>query len=248
MTVATDHPQYAEWDAAYVLGALSLAERREFEDHLEGCDRCRAAVAELTALPGLLARVHDERAFSLLADLGDDADPLPVPPGLPVDLVARIRQREESGSPRGRGSRRPILLASLAAAAALAVALVVPHLVPPTGASRDVAVVFDQVVASPITADATLTTVGWGTRIVMDCSYAAAAGVGGADGYASPSMYSMWVVSTDGTTESVSSWNASEGTTARITAGTSIALADIASIEVRSATDTVLLTADLATS
>ena len=45
---ATDHTRYAEWDAAYVLGALSPAERREFEEHLDECEKCRAAVTELS--------------------------------------------------------------------------------------------------------------------------------------------------------------------------------------------------------
>ena len=39
--------RYATWDAAYVLGALSSSDRREYEAHLEGCERCRAAVAEV---------------------------------------------------------------------------------------------------------------------------------------------------------------------------------------------------------
>ena len=29
--------KFADWDAAYVLGALSPAERREFETHLASC-------------------------------------------------------------------------------------------------------------------------------------------------------------------------------------------------------------------
>ena len=29
-----DHARFAEWDSAYVLGALSPAERREYEDCL----------------------------------------------------------------------------------------------------------------------------------------------------------------------------------------------------------------------
>src|SRR4051794_40547905 len=48
---------YAEWDAAYVLGALAPAERLEFEGHLALCTRCRASVAEIAGLPGLLAQV-----------------------------------------------------------------------------------------------------------------------------------------------------------------------------------------------
>ena len=47
---------YAEWDAAYVLGALSPVERLEFESHLSGCPACRSAVTEIAHLPGLLSQ------------------------------------------------------------------------------------------------------------------------------------------------------------------------------------------------
>src|SRR5260370_34418608 len=43
------------WDAAYVLGSLTSNERREYEAHLATCKRCRAAVAELSGIPALLA-------------------------------------------------------------------------------------------------------------------------------------------------------------------------------------------------
>ncbi|MCZ2263463.1 anti-sigma factor family protein, partial [Isoptericola sp. QY 916] len=62
MTAPTD--PYREWDAAYVLGALSPADRRDYEEHLAGCDACRAAVAELAGLPGLLASVPAEHALA----------------------------------------------------------------------------------------------------------------------------------------------------------------------------------------
>jgi carotenoid cleavage dioxygenase len=42
------------WDAAYVMGALSSADLREFEAHLAGCDSCRDAVAELAAVAPVL--------------------------------------------------------------------------------------------------------------------------------------------------------------------------------------------------
>lgn len=48
---------YRDWDAAYVLGALAPAERRTYEEHLTTCDTCRAAVAELAGIPGLLRQV-----------------------------------------------------------------------------------------------------------------------------------------------------------------------------------------------
>jgi len=44
-------------DGAYVLGALSPAERTAYERHLATCSFCREAVAEIAVLPGLLGRL-----------------------------------------------------------------------------------------------------------------------------------------------------------------------------------------------
>jgi hypothetical protein len=41
--------------AGYVLGTLTTQETIEFEAHLEGCERCRAELAELGSLPSMLA-------------------------------------------------------------------------------------------------------------------------------------------------------------------------------------------------
>ena len=48
-----------------MLGALSPAERREFEEHLAGCTTCQAAVSELAGLPGLLGQVAPDDAALL---------------------------------------------------------------------------------------------------------------------------------------------------------------------------------------
>jgi hypothetical protein len=50
-------------DGAYVLGALSPAERAAFEGHMSACPACREAVTSLAVLPGLLSRLDAERAF-----------------------------------------------------------------------------------------------------------------------------------------------------------------------------------------
>jgi anti-sigma factor RsiW len=47
--------KFVLWDAAYVLRALSPAERSDFEEHLADCAVCQAAVAELAAIPDQLA-------------------------------------------------------------------------------------------------------------------------------------------------------------------------------------------------
>jgi hypothetical protein len=56
----------------YVLGALSPAEREEYEQHLADCAECRAEVAELAGLPALLARVDAQTAEAVAAG-GEDA-------------------------------------------------------------------------------------------------------------------------------------------------------------------------------
>ena len=53
--IPQDHDTYLTWDAAYVLGALSGEDRREYESHLAECARCRSAVGELGGMPGLLS-------------------------------------------------------------------------------------------------------------------------------------------------------------------------------------------------
>ncbi|HTM83792.1 MAG TPA: zf-HC2 domain-containing protein, partial [Mycobacterium sp.] len=64
--------EYAMWDAAYVLGSLSSADRREYEAHLAGCGSCRAAVAELSGMPALLSRLDRDQVAAI--DEGHDAD------------------------------------------------------------------------------------------------------------------------------------------------------------------------------
>ena len=62
--------QYSTWDAAYVLGALSDADRHEFEGHLSSCPACQGAVGELAGMPGLLAQSSLEEVESISESLG----------------------------------------------------------------------------------------------------------------------------------------------------------------------------------
>ena len=97
---------YRRWDAAYVLGALAPAERREFEDHLSTCDDCRSEIAGIAGLPGLLAQMSPEDA-AVLADGGElppgrstadlttpaSTDVLDLAPTTPASRVARATSR-----------------------------------------------------------------------------------------------------------------------------------------------------------
>ncbi|MER6939657.1 zf-HC2 domain-containing protein, partial [Nocardioides sp. NPDC000441] len=65
---ASAHETYADWDASYVLGALSPSDRRAYERHLAGCSVCHDAVAELAGMPGLLGALSRAEAEELLEE------------------------------------------------------------------------------------------------------------------------------------------------------------------------------------
>jgi anti-sigma-K factor RskA len=57
--------RYAMWDAAYVLGSLSAADRREFEAHMANCPACWDAVEDLSGLPALLSQLDRQEVAAI---------------------------------------------------------------------------------------------------------------------------------------------------------------------------------------
>ena len=120
--------KFAQWDAAYVLGALSPAERREFEEHLASCPQCQTAVSELAAIPGLLAQVSQADAAMLsmtvdnqvgqsgeTAEMSDTEAEL-IEPGPPPSLLPKMIKKA-----RSRRRRMVAAVAGIAAAAILVI-------------------------------------------------------------------------------------------------------------------------------
>lgn len=209
---------------SYVLGALSPAERLEFERHLTGCPDCARSVRELAGLPGLLARLDP----AVLDEPGRD-DPLPETL-LPTLLHAVRRTR-----------RRRALVAGGAAAAAVTAIVAIPLSLtgsddartpsagsPATAAGRAMA----PVGGAPVRATVALTSVAWGTRLDLACTY----GTAGERYTLAPSVtYALFVETRDGRTQQVGTWRSLEGRTMRLTAATAAPRRDIASVEVRTA-------------
>ena len=104
MTGRDGDDPYRDWDAAYVLGSLGPVDRRAFEDHLRTCAECRAAVAELAGLPGLLRMVPPDEAAASGGAAGDDEV-------VELTSLARAARRDRR--------RRSALLAGAAAALVL---------------------------------------------------------------------------------------------------------------------------------
>jgi len=219
-----EHPSLADWDAAYVLGALSTADRRVYEEHLDDCPQCRDALADLAPTLGLLARLSPDRAEALL-DPADQPGPGPGARARLVSVGARASRR-----------RRLVVWGSTLAAAAVVVIVaafgITAAVAPAVRPAETVAL--QPVTDVPLSATVRLTDVAWGTRIDMTCEYGASS-----DPYAPEQEwpYVLVVTSTDGTTSELSSWRAGPGSTARLQAGTALDSGEIASIEVRAMVD-----------
>ena len=224
-------------DAAYVLGALSPTERLAFERHLATCEECSLSIRSLAGMPGLLD----------LADASVLEDP-PVDPPLPATLLPSLNRAVES-----RRRRRTVALAGLAAAAVAVVSVGVPVLLdgadaPPvagpssSSASPGAADVETGTMAPqgdvPIEATLGLEKVTWGTRMLLTCTYDK-----DSVGVDLPEKvdYLLFVTSRKGRTEQVGSWTSVSGTTMQVPAATSVARDDIASVEVRTSSGTVVL-------
>ncbi|MET0734804.1 MAG: zf-HC2 domain-containing protein [Microbacterium sp.] len=219
-----EHPRFADWDAAYVLGALSAPDRLAYESHLEECPECRHAIAELTSTVGLMSRLPPE-SVARSADAGPDSL---TSQGL-VDLAAQ----------RSRRRTRTWWIAAAAAVLIVVAAVATPIAI---GLRDDPMVAMASVSDVPLEASVSLAPVGWGTRVTLECSYP--------DVYVQDApedgwTYSLAIVGTDGESSSVSTWRAAPGTSARLSAGTALAVDDIAAVEIRSARGDVLMRYDL---
>jgi hypothetical protein len=230
--------RFRDWDAAYVLGALSADDRRLYEQHLATCPECSADVAELAGLPGILSKLTPEDATALLAEddvipgvdehLRDDVHT----PGLVQRLAVAANRR-----------RRRIRFTVVGAAVALVGVFVVggivltpqPH--PPVVATVAMAPLHQDV----ITAHMLITHKGWGTRFDWSCNYTDDAWQS-----TSPVSYDLVVTQKSGTQTTVATWSTSGPYASGLSASSDIATGDIRSVEIRlTGTSTPLLRENL---
>ena len=238
---------YVRWDAAYVLGAMSPSDRREYEAHLAHCALCSQAVSELAGMPGLLALITPEEAFGTLPGNAAPADAETPAPRVLTQLVGTVQRRRR---------HRRAATALAAAAAVIAVAVPVGVLVtqdrtpaaPVTAMpvpDHTTEAVFTPVVPTTITASASVASTSWGTVVFVECSYEDTWPGDGRYG-ADTEGYALTVTDRTGIVTTLATWTGEAGTTVRPTATTSLPVDAIASIDVRSDDDhEVLLTAAL---
>lgn len=228
---------------AYVLGALAVADRQEFERHLPGCADCTRTVGELAGLPGLLGRIDARIAEELQVD-----DPVP------TTLLPALHRAVQRA--RLRRTRAMVALAGAAAVAvaALLVTLSVSQLGagttaagPPPATSPSPTVPsgsgsgarpMQPVGDVPVRAAVWLEHVTWGTRLTLVCTYDTRS----VDYELPPEVdYTLFVRTRDGRAERVGSWRSVDGQAMRLTAATASPSEELESVEVRTVDGRVVL-------
>jgi hypothetical protein len=252
--------KFAQWDAAYVLGALSPADRREYEEHLASCPACQGAVSELAGIPGLLGQVSpaDAAMLSMAVDNTTGRGETMTATATEAELTeATATETEliEAGPPTSllpkmikmaRTRRRKMLaaVAGIAAAAVLVIGGVAvgTGLIPlrPDSPQR---VAFSQVVPSSIQALADVIPGSDGTQINVECVYAEVNDPRPGGGH---DEYSIFVVDRSGHSEEIKEWPATPNKLMRPSGMTPLRLSQIADLEIRqSDTNEVLLRAPI---
>jgi len=250
--------KFAQWDAAYVLGALSPAERREYEEHLASCPACQSAVSELAAIPGLLAQVSPGDAAMLAMAVDSRTDQGETAAAGEAELVESEFVESglvETGPPpsllpkmikEARSRRRKMLAAvgGIAAAVLLAIGgLAIGTGLIPLRPESPQRVAFSPVVPSAITAVADLIPDTDGTQIKVECVYAEVNDPRPGSGH---EIYSIFVVDRAGHASEIKEWPATPNKQMRPSGMTPLQLSQIADLEIRqSDTNEVLLRAPI---
>jgi hypothetical protein len=192
-------------DGAYVLGALSPAERAAYERHLATCSFCREAVADIAVLPGLLGRLSPADFERLLQP---DQPPARKTHNLTPDLVSAAQQTRR----RERKRIRVRVLSTAAAAACLALVIGVGLVFlmgrdnDPLPAPNAPTVAMTRVSNDlPVTAQINLSGAAGGTKINLVCFYYKQS----AD--LKPYTFRLMAYGPDEEQEQVGSWTASPG-------------------------------------
>jgi len=210
----------AEWDAAYVLGALSPEDRRTYESYLASDPERRAEVDQLGGLPDILDVLSPEEALAL-TDLGG------APPA--EDRSDNVASFSAASAKRQRRSGRAIAVAVAAAAALAIIGGVVGATVFPrtTGTVQTVAMAPMQPGSRPgLTAQLAVTEKKWGTELNWACEYTK-------DWSRDVESYDIVVTTRQGAQITVGSWRPAGDDATGLAASTSIPTPEIRSVDIR---------------
>jgi hypothetical protein len=211
----------AEWDAAYVLGALSLEDRRTYENYLAANPARSAELTELAGMPGILNALSRDEAVAL-TDLAG-AQPSQDRPDNVSSLASAAAKRQQR-------SRRTWLATAVAAAAALVITGgVVGATVFPRSPAPVQTVAMQAMQPTPrggLTAELAVTEKKWGTELNWACQYTK-------DWSRNVGSYDIVVTTHDGVQSAVGSWKPAGDEATGLSAATSIPTSQIRTVDIR---------------
>jgi hypothetical protein len=211
----------AEWDAAYVLGALSLEERRIYESYLAANPARAAELTELAGMPGSLNALSRDEAVAL-TDLAG------APPA--EDRPDNVASLAQAAAKRQQRSRRTWLATAVASAAALVITGgVVGATVFPRSSAPTQTVAMQAMQPTPrggLTAELAVTEKKWGTELHWACQYTK-------DWSRNVGSYDIVVTTHDGVQRAVGSWKPAGDEATGLSAATSIPAAQIRTVDIR---------------
>jgi anti-sigma factor RsiW len=219
--VPAETHDYATWDAAYVLGSLSTADRREYETHLSVCPLCNQAVSELSGMPALLSKLDGGTVAAMGVD-GHTAAPPEIAPNLLPSLLSEVHRR-----------RRRVRIVTWASGAAAAVLLAVGvfvgvawHQPTPSLPQASVsALPMAQIGTNALASTVSISSQHWGTYIDLNCVCLAPV-------TAHHDKLAMVVVSRDGARTQLATWVADPGHTANPAGSISTPVDQIAAVQI----------------
>ena len=217
---------FTQNDAAYVMGALTDADRRAFEAHLVDCPTCTRSVAELSGMTVLLDKVPLARV------LEPERHPEPPPDLLlPLLITAARKQRR----------RHSFRLAAAGAVAASLVALAIVIGVSQTGSTQPtgVSVAMTAVRPAAVTATLQVTPAAWGSRVSVDCRWV---GATTGPGWDVKKVYRLVALPRGGgAPQTLAQWAVLPGQDVTVDGSTNLAADQIGTIELRAVADNEVL-------
>jgi hypothetical protein len=257
--------------AAYVLGALSPAERSDYERHMAECPICRTDVAELAVLPGLLGRLDVTAAEQAAAQPGGGVIAEAVPPVIPgaragvyaesvgerlemspdslPTLLAAARRTRARDRRRRRWQTVSATLVAACAAVLATIGIGSLHLGSQPAQPAPPALVAMQSTGSgvPMSAEIALRATSDGTQIRMHCHYDVPSQPGHEPGSERYTFRLFGIPKDGGVGQELSSWDASFGDDMNFSTTTNVRLSDMQRVELRKNDGrSVILTYDVA--
>jgi hypothetical protein len=211
----------AEWDAAYVLGALSLEDRRAYENYLAANPARAAELTDLAGMPGILNALSRDEAVAL-TDLAG-APPEQKRPDNVASLAKAAAKRQQR-------SRRTWLATAVASAAAFLIAGgVVGATVFSQSSAPTQTVAMQAMQPTPrggLTAELAVTEKKWGTELHWACQYTK-------DWSRNVKSYDIVVTTHDGTQYVVGSWKPAGDEATGLSASMSVPKSQIHTVDIR---------------